>query len=108
MIGLEIHVQLMSQTKLYCRCSCLYSEPNTNCCAVCYGLPGALPVPNKYAFKLASRCAHLLKCDLNEFSVAERKNYFYPDLPKGYQISQFLKPIGENGEWIFYLSLIHI
>tara|TARA_Y100000994_G_scaffold248403_1_gene256106 strand:+ start:5242 stop:6630 length:1389 start_codon:yes stop_codon:yes gene_type:complete len=102
MIGLEIHVQLMSQTKLYCRCSCSYSEPNTNCCAVCYGLPGALPVPNKYVFELASKCAHLLKCSLNEFSVAERKNYFYPDLPKGYQISQFLKPIGENGNWIFY------
>ncbi|MBG98489.1 Asp-tRNA(Asn)/Glu-tRNA(Gln) amidotransferase GatCAB subunit B [bacterium] len=102
MIGLEIHVQLMSQTKMYCRCSCSYSDPNTNCCPVCYGLPGALPVPNKYVFDLASRCAHLLKCSLNEFSVAERKNYFYPDLPKGYQISQFLKPIGENGEWFFF------
>ena len=60
MIGLEIHVQLMSQTKLYCRCSCSYSEPNTNCCAVCYGLPGALPVPNKYVFELASKIEETL------------------------------------------------
>ncbi len=102
MIGLEIHVQLMTKTKMYCRCSTSPSDPNSNCCPVCYGLPGALPVPNRKVLELASRCAHLLGCTLNNKSIPERKNYFYPDLPKGYQISQFAKPIGENGKWFFY------
>jgi len=102
MIGLEIHVQLMTKTKMYCRCSTDSNDPNSNCCPVCYGLPGALPIPNKKALELASKCGYLLNCDLNNESIPERKNYFYPDLSKGYQISQFSKPVGEDGEWFFY------
>lgn len=102
MIGLEIHVQLMTKTKMYCRCSTVSNKPNSNCCPICYGLPGSLPIPNKRVLELASKCGHLLGCTLNNESVPERKNYFYPDLSKGYQISQFSKPIGENGKWFFY------
>ncbi|MDD5636063.1 MAG: Asp-tRNA(Asn)/Glu-tRNA(Gln) amidotransferase GatCAB subunit B, partial [Atribacterota bacterium] len=89
-IGLEIHVQLLTQTKLFCHCSTDYidREPNTNTCPVCLGLPGCLPVLNKKAVELAVRTAIALNCHINTTNIFHRKNYFYPDLPKAYQISQ--------------------
>ncbi len=99
-IGLEVHVQLSTRTKLFCSCSTAFGNPpNTNICPVCTGLPGALPVPNESALRLALRTALALNCTVNRTSTFERKNYFYPDLPKGYQISQFQCPLGAGG-WI--------
>ncbi|NPA12014.1 MAG: Asp-tRNA(Asn)/Glu-tRNA(Gln) amidotransferase subunit GatB [Epsilonproteobacteria bacterium] len=98
-IGLEVHVQLNTQTKIFCSCPTSFGdEPNTNTCPTCLGLPGALPVMNKEAVRKAVMFGKAINATINKKSTFERKNYFYPDLPKGYQISQFVVPIVENGE----------
>lgn len=97
-IGLEVHVQLRTKTKLFCRCSTEFgAEPNTQTCPVCIGLPGSLPVMNGAAFRLALKTAVALNCEIPHFTKWDRKNYYYPDLPKGYQISQFDLPMSQNG-----------
>jgi aspartyl-tRNA(Asn)/glutamyl-tRNA(Gln) amidotransferase subunit B len=97
-IGLEVHAQLLTKTKLFCGCSTNFGQPpNTNVCPVCLGLPGSLPVINGEAVELAVKTALALGCTLHEKSIFARKNYFYPDLPKGYQISQFEEPFSTKG-----------
>jgi len=97
-IGLEVHVQLLTQTKIFCGCSTQFGNPpNTNVCPVCLGLPGPLPVLNRRAVEFAVLAATALNCKIDRTSIFARKNYFYPDLPKGYQISQFDKPLAEHG-----------
>ena len=97
-IGLECHAQLLTESKLFCSCSTGFgADPNTNTCPVCLGLPGALPVLNTVAVRMAVGAALALDCTVNLVSQWARKNYFYPDLPKGYQISQFDRPVAENG-----------
>ena len=97
-IGLEVHAQMLTKTKLFCGCSTNFGQPpNTNVCPVCLGLPGSLPVINGEAVEMAVKTALALGCQINESSVFARKNYFYPDLPKGYQISQFEEPFSSKG-----------
>ena len=101
-VGLEVHVQLRTRTKMFCADRTSFGDPpNTNVCPVCLGLPGALPVPNAEAIRLATRAALALGCAVHATSVFARKNYFYPDLPKGYQISQFDKPLATGGSVSF-------
>src|SRR5437879_1286910 len=99
-IGLEVHVQLLTKTKIFCGCSTRFGDPpNTNVCPVCLGLPGTLPVLNKRAVEMAMRASLALNCAVHEHSRFARKNYFYPDLPKGYQISQYELPLATGG-WL--------
>src|SRR6266478_3067313 len=99
-IGLEVHVQLLTRTKIFCGCSTRFGDPpNTNVCPVCLGLPGTLPVLNKRAVEMAMRASFALNCTVHDHSRFARKNYFYPDLPKGYQISQYELPLATNG-WL--------
>jgi aspartyl-tRNA(Asn)/glutamyl-tRNA(Gln) amidotransferase subunit B len=101
-IGLEIHAQLLTASKIFCGCSTAFgAEPNTHICPVCIGLPGALPVLNRAAVDFAIRAGLALGCQIHERSIFARKNYFYPDLPKGYQISQYELPIATDGEVVF-------
>jgi aspartyl-tRNA(Asn)/glutamyl-tRNA(Gln) amidotransferase subunit B len=99
-IGLEVHVQLLTRTKIFCGCSTRFGDPpNTNVCPVCLGLPGTLPVLNKRAVEMAMRASLAINCTVHEHSRFARKNYFYPDLPKGYQISQYELPLATDG-WL--------
>src|SRR5688500_5888846 len=98
-IGLEVHVQLLTATKIFCRCpNRVGAEPSSLVCTVCLGYPGTLPVLNSKVVDLAVTLALALGCEVHPRSVFARKNYFYPDLPKGYQISQFDRPLAERGE----------
>src|SRR5277367_4206100 len=99
-IGLEVHVQLQTNTKIFCPCSTRFGDaPNSNVCPVCLGLPGTLPVLNRRVVEMAMRAALALNCTVHEHSRFARKNYFYPDLPKGYQISQYELPLATGG-WV--------
>ena len=114
-IGLEIHAELNTKSKIFCSCQNKFGEnPNTNCCPVCVGMPGALPVLNEEAVKLTIKAGLCNNCQINDYAVFERKNYFYPDLSKAYQISQLVKPICLGGEVkldsgkIVHLNRIHL
>lgn len=97
-VGMEVHAELLTESKMFCGCGTQFgASPNTQCCPVCLGLPGSLPVPNRAAVEHVLRTALALNCGINRHSIFHRKNYFYPDLPKAYQISQYDIPIGING-----------
>ncbi len=97
-IGLEVHVQLLAESKMFCACSTRFgAPPNTQTCPVCIGMPGALPVMNRKAFDLSLKTAVALNCQIPHFTKWDRKNYYYPDLPKGYQISQYDLPLSHDG-----------
>src|SRR3989441_9548916 len=99
-IGLEVHVQLLTKTKLFCGCATTFGlPPNSATCPVCCGLPGTLPVMNRAAFQLALKAAVALNCTIAPFTKWDRKNYYYPDLPKNYQISQYDLPFSSEG-WL--------
>src|SRR5450631_731049 len=98
-IGLEVHAQLRTRSKIFCGCSTAFgAPPNTHTCPVCLGLPGSLPVLNRQAVEYALRAGLALGCTIRESSIFARKNYFYPDLPKGYQISQYEEPLCQHGK----------
>ena len=98
-IGIETHIELNTNTKMFCRCGVVDTEdPNISLCPTCLGLPGALPVPNKKAIESITLLALSTGCEITRKAMLHRKNYFYPDLPKNYQISQFDLPVGLNGE----------
>ena len=102
-IGLEVHAQMLTDTKIFCGCSTKFgSEPNTQTCQICIGMPGVLPVLNRKALEFAVRTGLATHCTISSYSRFARKNYFYPDLPKGYQISQYESPICERG----YLEIL--
>ncbi len=104
-IGLEVHSQLLTNTKIFCSCSTRFgSEPNTQVCPLCLGLPGSLPVLNRQAVEFAVKMALAVDCTVNRRSIFARKNYFYPDLPKGYQISQYDQPLAEHGSLLIETS----
>ena len=97
-IGLEVHAQLLTKSKIFCACSTVFgAEPNTHTCAICMGMPGVLPVLNRKVVEYAMKMAVATNCRINESCTFARKNYFYPDLPKGYQISQYAQPLAEHG-----------
>ena len=98
-IGLEVHVQLQTKTKIFCGCSAEFNpqQPNVQTCPVCLGLPGSLPVMNRQAFELSVKTAMALNCEIAEYTKWDRKQYYYPDLPKGYQISQYDLPFSHDG-----------
>src|SRR5437868_15456331 len=99
-IGMEIHVQLATRSKMFCGCPVEFAAPpNSRVCPVCGGLPGALPVINRQAFEYAVRTALALDCDIARFTKWDRKSYYYPDLPKNYQISQYDLPLGARGQF---------
>jgi aspartyl-tRNA(Asn)/glutamyl-tRNA(Gln) amidotransferase subunit B len=99
-IGLEVHVELATQTKIFCGCENKFGgEPNTHCCPVCTGMPGVLPVLNEKAVEFAVKAGLATNCKVAYFSKMDRKGYYYPDLPKAYQISQFDLPICKGGGW---------
>src|SRR6516162_4834155 len=99
-IGLEVHVQLLTRTKLFCGCNTKFGlPPNSATCPVCIGMPGVLPVMNRHAFELALKAAMALNCQIAPFTKWDRKNYYYPDLPKNYQISQYDLPFSRDG-WL--------
>ena len=96
--GLETHVELKTATKIFCGCSTAFgAEPNTQCCPVCTGMPGSLPVLNRQVVHYAIKAGLAVNCRIASYSKEDRKNYFYPDLPKAYQISQYDLPLCENG-----------
>ena len=99
-IGLEVHVQLLTVSKLFCGCSTRFgAPPNTQTCPVCIGMPGVLPVMNRHAVELSVKAALALNCQIARFTKWDRKNYYYPDLPKGYQTSQYDLPLSYDG-WL--------
>ena len=105
-IGMEVHAELLTETKIFCGCKAEFgAEPNSNVCPVCCGMPGSLPVLNKRVLEMSIMTGRALNCTIPEVSKFDRKNYFYPDLPKAYQISQYDQPICEHG-WLEITGVI--
>src|SRR3989338_3574245 len=104
-IGLEVHVQLKTESKIFCACRTAFgAEPNQNTCPVCFGLPGSLPVLNERVLELTIKVGLALNCEISPRIKFDRKNYFYPDLPKAYQISQYDMPVAQKGFLIIYTA----